>query len=295
MLKSILFIYLFILTNIAFGQSPGKVASNLQWWFKANVGTSTVQDGGQIDSWVNNGGFVVSKTYRNALSTAGYPKFIASGINFNPVIYFSADNPAIFQTSPSNRSYMGPMAGNSSVFAVFLSNQKEGSIAGNVFYYTPNIISTETGVSQRDYSLGFVEGKVAVKCDTIDDWVVNTNKLYVNAGPQIAAAVRSIQTNVNRPADVQLLMNGRNEQNTNSVNTSYLLNSSNYVLASAYYGLSIGALTSQGQTSINTYTTFDGDIAELIVYDRVLTGLELMHVNSYLAIKYGIKIGRAHV
>ena len=53
----------FVLTY-AFAQSPGNVPSNLQWWFKANDGTSTVVDKNQVDSWGNKGGFKTKEIVR---------------------------------------------------------------------------------------------------------------------------------------------------------------------------------------------------------------------------------------
>lgn len=292
MLKVILVSYLSVCVCCAFGQTPGKVSANLQWWFKANAGVNTQVDSSQVDSWVNNGRFTVRTTFRNPISVAGYPQYRVSAINYNPVIRFSSKNLSVFQTTPSNRANMNPMAGSSTVIAVFKSTQATGSFS-NVFYYTPNIISTETGVSKRDFALGFVQGSVAVKCDTIDNWAFHTNKQYNGVIPQIAIATKSRQSANRTPAPVHLFMNGAIDQNQAKVNTSYLLNSSDYFFSSVYYGLSIGALTNQQTTLITPSTQFNGDIAELIVYDRVLNSSEINLVNSYLAIKYGITLDQA--
>jgi hypothetical protein len=48
-----------------------------------------------------------------------------------------------------------------------------------------------------------------------------------------------------------------------------------------------------GGTGTSYHEPWQGDIAEMIVYGRVLTDQERMQVEDYLGAKYGVAINRA--
>ena len=278
----------FVLTY-AFAQSPGNVPSNLQWWFKANDGTSTVVDKNQVDSWENKGGFKTKEIVRMTNSNPGFPKFLQNEINSNPALQFSSTSIAGFQTFSSDITNMLPLAKNSTVFVVYKSPQKSGSISG-LHYYCPYILGTESEATRKDYVFGFTDGRVSMKCDSTDYWSVFSTTKYNDNKCHIALASRKMGATAIKPSDVEVMVDGLKIGNVGYTNTSYDLNSSNYTNPAYYHGFTVGVQLDRTQFLLNENTGFNGDIAEIIVYDTVINSMETRKINSYLAIKYGLTL-----
>lgn len=292
-MKNLTTIILVFICHLSFSQSPGNVSSNLQWWFKANSGTSTTTDAAQINTWNNSGSFATTSVSRSSLSTAGYPMYKTSIINFNPVVLFSSSSSSAFQTTFSGVHAtdvvnMNPTADNTTTVIVFKSSQSSG---GTNQYSSPNFISTERTTTIYDYEVGFTGGKVAVKVHhSNDNWSAQNSSTYNDNIARIASITRLKDGSAANPSTLNIYMNAKSDINTTSAGTSYSLNSPDYTTASTFCGFNIGAQVNSGNTAFNGGTPYSGDIAEIIVYDAVLSSTNLQKVQSYLAVKYGITL-----
>jgi hypothetical protein len=276
---------LLLLCSISYGQSPGNISSNLQWWFKANAGTSTTTDAAEIASWTNYGNFATTSVTRTNLSSSGYPMYKSSILNFNPIIRFSS---AAFFTETFDLTNMNPTADNSTAVIVFQSTQNSGN---TLQYQSPNLISTERTVTVYDYELGFTGGKVALKINNASDtWTAKNTSTYYDGYARIATATRLKDATAANPSTLDIYVNAKSDITTTSAGNSYTLNSPNSSTSANYGGFMIGAQVNADQSLLKTSTAFSGDIAEIIVYDAVLTAADLKKVQSYLAVKYGITL-----
>lgn len=84
--------FMFIVAHLV-AQSPGGVSTNLKLWLKANSDLS--QSSNVVTSWVD-------KTGVNTFSVIGSPGYIASGLNYNPVVSFNGSSRFDGNTTISN-------------------------------------------------------------------------------------------------------------------------------------------------------------------------------------------------
>lgn len=294
MFKICIYISLIFTLNCSFGQSPGNVASNLQWWYKANQGTNTQVELSQIKSWQNFGGFVTKELVLSQATDPlfTFPHFKNQIINFNPALEFSKNYCAALQTAGSDTLNMGPLAGNNTSFIVFQSADNRAT-TNSLHYYSPYLFGTEASGTKYDFAVGFPEGKLAMKCDSNDIFSSYSSFQNNDNIAHIGCVSRAKGINELDKSFVNIILDGQTCANTFVVNTSYRLNSFSYPYSDYYHGLTVGAQIDKDQKIITNATCFDGLIAEIIVYNSVLKDLEVQKINSYLAIKYGITLNQS--
>ena len=291
-MKRLTCLFLLCLTlTFAFAQSPGNVSANLQWWFKANDGTDVVDDRAQVNTWLNRGAFKTKSMVRMEKSSLGYPLLAYNKLNGNAVIQFSADSLAGFQTSPSDYTNMLPTAGNCTFVVVFQSSQIKSNVT-DIHYYTPYLLGTESEATTFDFEVGFANGGVVMKCDSIDYWSATSKAKYADNRAHIAMGSKLLGPIENSDCSLNLLMDGLPDINTTTITSSSLLNSANYLIENYYHGFTVGVQINHLLDKLTQNTAFAGSVAEIIVYDRVLSAVEMKAVNAYLAIKYGITLNQ---
>jgi hypothetical protein len=152
-----------------------------------------------------------------------------------------------------------------SIFVVFRSTKSTGN--GGQWFYGAGIVDAETSGVVNDFGLSLdANGEVLTGVGNPDTSIVSLHGGYNDGNPHLAAFTRTEATGVFTQHVDSIL------QGIIAGNTSTLL---------APPRITIGAT----QTLANY---FNGDIAEILIYDRVLSTSEEQQIESYLMKKYGI-------
>ena len=258
MKKVLLFFFTICTVQIVIGQTPGNVSAGLRLWLKADAG---VTGSATVSSWTDHAGI------SNATAAGGggtNPALITNAMNFNPGIRF--------YTGASNylKTAVNPASTTMTLIGVYKTSQSAGS---SQFYASPAIIGGETNSFQNDYALGFNNGNLAIKATSGDNFNITSASPTNNGIPHIAIGTR---VNTIAAGSINLYTNGTNVGGASS---------------------DVNVLSDPGGVGIGNHydailqAQFDGDIAEVIIYNSVLSGAERKRVEGYLALKYGITLG----
>ncbi|MGH1386144.1 GEVED domain-containing protein [Kordia sp.] len=257
-------------TGIVPVPSPGNISTNLQLWMKANVGTTLT--GSDVDSWADqspNGFTATSGGVTDA-------QLITNGLNFNPIIrfagaeYLSLGNPAALDIDPLTEEM--------TIMSVIISG---GGSTGTVISKGTNSIRNYQlwlGTTDRviHYTLGRPDNVLTSErfgtVYALNEPKITTGVVATNADPLLR-----LSTNVNGINDPAFANNGINS-GSNNVDVLIGARRDEDTFGNAGYNADSGYL-------------YNGDIAEVIMYDRALTATEIQRVESYLALKYGITLG----
>ena len=246
--------------------SPGNVSTNLQLWMKANVGTALT--GTDVDSWVDqspNGFSAVSEGSTDA-------QLVTDGLNFNPVLRFAGTDFLNLGNQPALD--LQPLTDEMTIITMVITNNAS---TGTVICKGNNNIRNYQvwfGTTDRvlHHTLGRTGGAAAnqgVRWGTI--YALNEPKLTTGVVSDTGDPFTRLTPYMNGvldPADFNV----------------------GVLSGDANVDVLIGARRN-GSGNTGSGYRFDGDIAEIIIYDRDLTAVELQKVESYLALKYGITLG----
>lgn len=244
---------------------PGGVITNLALWLQGNQGTNTTTDDGSITSWSDQSG---SSNNGNQADLGGsilqQPTYQGSEFNFNPVIRFSdpqSTNGAYINTSSNT------VSGNMTLISVFASGQNDGSTTD--FEASPALIGAGSSSSTLDYGLGISDGQLHFNASNGSSLDARSTSSYSDNMPRIATGTR-VQGS-----------SGAIELYVNSANVGNGTSDANTLSAATSFGIG-------NQSSGNTASQFQGDIAETLAFSTVLTSDQQNRVESYLSLKYGI-------
>jgi autotransporter-associated beta strand protein len=211
------------------------VSSGLVLRMDASKITETA-DGAQLNTWADSSG-AANNAVRQSSSSIGYPKYVASGINGQPVVRFNSGNGNTGDFMKFNR-----ITNMRSVFWVFKEN---------------------AGLSGTRFLLG-------------DDSSYEFHRGSSPNGPLWESNYSS--TNI-RHGTTKLMGSTIN-------GTTTPLPSGSFQLVSL---VTAGNVQANQICQDRTYHgSWQGDIAEILVYNRALTVQEEAAVGSYLAAKYGL-------
>ncbi|WP_263602339.1 hypothetical protein [Chryseobacterium sp. PET-29] len=239
-----------------FVAAPGGVLGTALW-LKADSGTSSTVDNTAISQWNDqaNANNAVQST------TASQPVYRDSGasvLNFNPTVVFDGTND--YLTVPYSPSYNGDIT----VFSMHNLN--------NISSYRSPIGSRSTTSATRGWNWYYNAG-------VREFWTGDSS-------PTVWNTLFSTTYTVNTP---ELLTFDATLNSTNSNKNIYV---SNRLLSVVTNGKYVSNTTNSLCVGCNSDPSFywSGPISEQVLYSRVLTNLERLRVNSYLAIKYGITL-----
>jgi len=249
---------------------PGNVSTDLQLWMKADAGTTLT--GTDVDSWDDQSPNSFTATSQGATDA----QLITDGLNFNPTLrftgtqYLSLGNPAALD--------LNPLTDEMTIISVIVSG---GGSTGTVICKGTNSMRNYQlwlGATDRvvHYTLGRPDNTLtSERFGTI--YALNEPKITTGVVTNNADPFLRLTTNVNGVNDPAFTNNGVN-------------NGSNNV------DVLIGARRDEdtfGNPGFNADSgyLFNGDIAEVIMYDRPLSALEIQQVETYLAVKYGTTLG----
>ncbi len=251
--------------------SPGGVAANLRAWWKADAGTSTTTDGASVSQWDDQSGNGHDASHPTTQNQPTYQSEDADLINFNPVIRFDGIDDVL---DIADNLGLGGIVGSGgvplSVYALGYYNdgdagtiigpQDSGGSGQGAFQYRYN-----GGTDQME----FVTRNCAVpnNCNGTPAMLVGSAATAGEPLMLLSALTRGDNTdsNIFRHYFKDGTANSASAANGNSLPND---------------DMSIGG--SGGSENLN------GDLGEVIVYNRQLTAAEQTKVFSYLALKYGV-------
>lgn len=256
-------------TSLASAQSPGGIQANNTVWIKANEGVTVNAANTTVTTWNEYSGANILGNFSTqgaAINkpTHQAPLFVESGINFNPYIRFNST------ATPNSISSGNAVAGGD-----FLDP------TNNIMFQVINLKqSTGTGVWIK--------------------WQWGTNSY---SGPRLGNEVNN-PGNLGRPRfdfRAPSLYAPTNILNQHTLMTQYVngnerairitgkTDATNVPTGTANYGATTGRLTVGAEPYGDDYPT-NVDVAELIIYKGTLTALEILKIESYLAVKYGVTL-----
>jgi len=276
--------------------TPGNVPNNLELWMKADASTSTTTNNSRVDSWGDNSAnaFSVVKGSTNG------PRYMTDAINFNPALSFtrsggeymkiplaSVTGTGLDITPSPDAAITNPSS--MSIFAAFLTDQ--GGAGTIISRATSNSRSYQLWLGDRDRVVHYTLARTSGTGQGDPNSGINYGITHARNDPKISSLVVDIAgaSLVNDPNEAT----GKIKKYVNG----YLDPLTTYTDGDAGFGtgettnmdVTIGARRNSNNTNVGNL--LQGNVAEIIIYDRALTALERQRVETYMAIKYGITLG----
>lgn len=235
---------------IGIAQSPGGVSSGLQLWLKADSGTSTTTDGASVNYWADQS--PIGNDASQGASPA-QPIFKTSQFNGHPALRNAAGK--YFDIDMS--------AVNDADFTVFTVVKRESG-ADEQF-----IIGIQDSDDDGGLSFGYLSSE-EIAFDQYGNIIVLECDAY--AGTNEIPSILFAEFATASGKKEYLVRDGISTDKKNTNGTSY------YLMGDGNIGRG------------NGNNSFIGLIAEVVVYDRLLTDTEKKRVQTYLSVKYGLSI-----
>lgn len=250
--------------------APGGVTNNLRLWLKADQLAPTTTTGSLIANWQDN---ALGSTRSAAALPALRPTFYnapANNLNFNPVVSFTN----------STSMYGGQGFNNHDLFIVMNPRTPITRFSSPVDLFCGD----DTAANPGDQDVTGIA--LGASSDRYTNEVIAYNQA-ANTAYGIAQTTTGVTYSVpiiinagkvgNNPTDaMRLVVNGNNVGGTvvNAGTYKDIRNTRYWLGRSEFFGPSL-----------------NGDIMEVISYDRSNSTAERARIESYLAIKYGITLG----
>ncbi|MBC8755195.1 choice-of-anchor D domain-containing protein [Kordia sp. YSTF-M3] len=246
--------------------APANVSSSLQLWMKADVGTTVT--GTDVDLWTDQSPNSFTATSQGTADA----QLVTDGLNFNPILRFSGTQ--FLNLGDQPELDLQPLTDEMTIITMVVTN---GASTGTVLCKgNNNVRNYQVWFGGTDRVLHHTLGRIS---GAASDQAVRWGTIYALNEPKLTSGV--VADTGDPLTRLTPYMNGvldpadRNDGVLSGAATVDVL---------------IGARRS-GSGNTGSGYPFSGDIAEIIIYDRDLTALELQKVESYLAIKYGITLG----
>ncbi len=255
-------------TFAGFAYAPAGVTNGITYWYRGDKSASNTGDGTDVTTWVDQwSGNTVSSVGGNSLPK--YKQGAVNYFNFNSGINFTTIDETI-----GTRAVQTVFNANNDLFMV----TKEGMTnpgSGNTHLFSIGMDNVNTTINNWDYLGIWTNGNVERR-------VYNGSTTFPNVTPDFSTTIPSIMyyNFLDRPFSRGL--------NGAANGTTY---NSTGAMGVPLGGHIFGSTQWTGSGSDNG--GFIGHIAETIIYGAGnVTALERRRVDSYLAIKYGITLGR---
>jgi hypothetical protein len=248
-----LLVFLLGVAQLSQGQSPGGVSTNKRLWLKANAGVTTAA--GLVTAWNDQSGGANNASTVNGVG----PTLTSSAINSYPAITY---------------------IGTGGLSGTFGTNITSGQISA---FVVENMSSSTTNTSGA-FSLAAT--------GAIDTGVSSSASLferYTSGVATFRTSIRAKYTNANAVGQYHLfsthftatqnLLYSEGAAATTGAFTSAALAAHVFTIGSRYTGVASKYMA--------------GTIAEVILYDTLLTAAQRNQVESYLAVKYGISLSQS--
>jgi len=251
---------------------PGNVSAPALW-LKANANTSSTTQGASVSSWVDN---VAAYNFTNATTSQQplYSNIVGDNVNYNPSLRFSAASSRYLRSATT-------WAGNTFVDVNFLGNST-GSVLGIGSLTATSSGGTNFATHWIGNGSPYIFG-IGFYGNTMFAGVPHTGS--VNVGVVNLGYANLMEAD--RPTGTTALAYTLTERVNGKV-FSTAVNAYASPTTPAY--LNIGAGNGAAGSSSPYSAYWNGGIEELITYKTRLTGSNVIKVQSYLAIKYGITL-----
>ena len=239
--------------------SPGRITNGLAVWNKADMSLGSSSDKNTLVNAVPNGGAA------EKLSTATIAQ-MPNGRNFNPTLTFN--NSGGFQgrfPGIADSLYAGTAT---STFGVFNLSSSSNSGARVMTFAGDATQDNNTATSFMPFAKNAATNQV----------VLMRNNVSLAAG--------------NLTTDKWLFMTSKYNGNQDSISLNATLANSAAYTAAAF---NLKRYAVGGYLDATTGGNANGSIAELIHYNRAVSGLEEQQINTYLAVKYGITLPHNYI
>ena len=239
----------------SFAQAPGGVSTGLVSWFKADAGIANTTNGANVPSWLDQSARAVHATQA---TSSDQPLYHANIINGHPALSTSTLRFLNVDWSIINDT-------NYTIYAV------TRRLAGG----TSQILGIQgTAAANSFLSLGYASSTLA-RHTQYGNFITMTVEGY-NATTEIPT-IMACQFNEAIGKGVWRIRDGVRTSASGTNKTHYP------------YVAGIRGRIGRGGEGYG----FNGYIAEVFVYDRVLTNDEKARINTYLSVKYGLSVPAA--
>lgn len=243
--------------------APGGVTPNLTLWLKADKGITT-NASENVSLWEDQSG-----VNNHADLIFSDPQRVDGGLNFNPILNFDGNDYFRFNSSPFTNTYTAAEA----VIIV-----KETAAAGN-----------------HGHAFGFGGGS--------GGWYTHTNRIYDNnftsdrvGFDALTGAIVDTKPGVASITGAPYNTRDWNIYGVHSETNNYGIQMNGDVKVSTTTNtVSFAQAGGNEHLGARSGAVFTGDIAEIFLYDRVLSTTERQRVNTYAAIKYGLPLKHDYI
>ncbi len=285
---------LIISTNvlICYGQSPGGVGAENVVWIRSDQGITDNTDSAPVSIWVDQSGARTRDfTNNNNLAPPTFRNSAEHLINFNPVVDFDGHNDGLSLEDDYVFSNGSGAQNGMTWFSIVEPDAQPSGVNKNTQY-----IYDFGHLSQHGYGMcyGHNGNNIGFRMytSTLSGGSFITRIFNVGVEPKILTHV--IQFGSNNGGRQSIHLNSTNTPNATS-NTSLLRLTANNInenfrALNNHGPFTVGRQSKNNNLASNEGRLFDGSIAEIIGFRRVLSSTEVSKVETYLAIKYGITL-----
>lgn len=271
-MKTTLNLFFLFIVTACFAQSPGGIGAPTLW-LRGTSGTSTVVNAAANATWTSGGSIAASVTqgtnanrplFRDGSGTATPYTSSLNVFNYNPYLFFDGINDNLVSTTSYNFASSSGAGAGLTQFAVVHPNNTAGIVyfewnGPNAMIKSksdgPQCLTNGSGSSGTNNQYNMVNST----SPKIQHLIGSDNGLLINsAGPNGFCGYNHIAATA--------LFSNNNPSGANADRTN------------------LGSNVNTGEYSRT-------DIAELIIFDRNLSLAEMVRVNTFLGVKYGITLG----
>jgi len=274
--------YLTLAKLIALG--PGGVAAGLEFWVKADSGvfedadvnggsTDRAEDGDVVEAWHDASGLGNHLDEPNG----GNPTYVINGINYNPAIDFDGND--WLQWDENDAPWF---EGDSDItlYSVVQSDVATG--------FRGWLDTDANNESASELYIRFSSGQTGIALNADG----NTESRYFDNDGNPG---NTIEFRTTQPLVVGFSFNGTGSATSGPTNSIYdgfyygreFPVTSDGIAPSNRIGVEVDQFRIGNGEATNSPKDWDGTIAEMFTYDRILTDNERQRIESYFSIKYG--------
>ncbi len=269
-----------LLLNLVFplfilAQSPGGVSQDLNYWLRADAGTTTFFDNTnkvtRVFNWANQAPGSSNSVSQTPDFTS--PIFNENALNFNPSLSFDGNNDAIVGSN-----------GWDSNTVILIFNPAETvtpqSSVGLIltFQIAPGAFA-DSGIA--------IGNSPALACQ---------NTFFINSGdndltsPEYLACIEDASFSSDDPF---MAVCRQNAAGTLSEHRLWGADRAATIINPSEYGIHTDRPFTVGRRHSSNSFFFEGDVVEAISYSSRIAGTDINRIESYLAIKYGIALDQS--
>lgn len=243
--------------------APGGVTSGLGLWLRADSGTSTTTEGADVSSWADKS--PAKNDVSQAVATR-QPNYVSNAFNFNPALDFAGGQVLSNLTGSKTLT-----ADTDPVTMLAVStNKTSGDWRGLINFSGPT-------------NYPFLA------------WYYNKPNLYIDGTGSVHNLFDTDVDATTIPVAMHARTNNANPQNSR-LGYNGLANQKSFTSATGKFPASTinNLLTIGAETDAAGYP-LNGLYPEAVVYNRDLSDAEMIRVNSYLGIKYGLTMSENYL